>query len=52
LLDGRASGGEMGDSGGYQPRQPARAAAPAARANAAPSWEPAKGGDLDDDIPF
>jgi hypothetical protein len=41
-----------GDSGGYQPRQPARSA-PAARANAAPSWEPAKGGgDLDDDIPF
>jgi len=52
MLDGRAGGGDMGgDSGGYQPRAAARPA-PAARGNAAPSWEPAKGGDLDDDIPF
>ena len=51
MLDGRAGGGEAGESGGYQPRQPARAAAAAARGGAAPSWEPAKG-DLDDDIPF
>ena len=53
LLDGRASGGGEtgGDSGGYQARQPARAA-PARSGGGTPSWEPSKGGDLDDDIPF
>ncbi len=52
LLDSNREGSDMGDSGGYQPRQPTRAAAPAARSGGgAPSWEPSKG-DLDDDIPF
>jgi single-strand DNA-binding protein len=52
LLDSNREGGDTGDSGGYQPRQPARAAAPAGRSGGgAPSWEPSKG-DLDDDIPF
>jgi single-strand DNA-binding protein len=53
LLDSNREGsGDTGESGGYQPRQPARAAAPATRSGGgAPSWEPSKG-DLDDDIPF
>jgi single-strand DNA-binding protein len=53
MLDGKPGAEMGGDGGGYQPRPAARAAAPAARSGAAPSWEPAKGGsDLDDDIPF
>ena len=51
MLSGR---GEEGGAGGgnYQPRE--RAAAPAARGGGggSPSWEPSKGGDLDDEIPF
>ncbi len=50
FLGGRgdeAAGSQQG--GGYEPRE--RAAAPARSGNA-PSWEPAKGGDLDDEIPF
>ena len=42
-----------GEGGGYQPR--AAAAKPAAArpgGGGAPSWEPAGGGDLDDEIPF
>ena len=53
LLDGRPSrdgGGDMPDEGGYAPRQPARQ--PARSGGGAPAWEPSKGGDLDDDIPF
>ena len=52
LLDSRSGGGdrsESGDEGGYAPRQPARQPA---RSGGAPAWEPNKGGDLDDDIPF
>lgn len=48
MLGGRND--EGGGGGDYQPRE--RAAAPAARGGAAPSWEPSKGGDLDDEIPF
>ena len=49
MLSGR--GEEGGTGGAYQPRE--RAAAPAARGGGgAPSWEPSKGGDLDDEIPF
>jgi single-strand DNA-binding protein len=54
LLDSQRGADEGGgDSGGYAPRQPA-ARQPAARGGGggAPSWEPNKGGDLDDDIPF
>ncbi len=50
MLSGR---GEEGGAGGgaYQPRE--RAAAPAGRGGGgSPSWEPSKGGDLDDEIPF
>ena len=52
---GGESGGNSfsGEGGGYQPRTPAAKAAPArAGAGGAPSWEPAGGGDLDDEIPF
>ncbi|WP_158744594.1 single-stranded DNA-binding protein [Acidisphaera sp. L21] len=58
LLDsqrGADEGGGMGgDSGGYAPRQPAtrQPARGATGGGGAPSWEPNKGGDLDDDIPF
>lgn len=47
---GGASGGAPGGgaSGGYQPRDRAGPA----KSGGAPSWEPAKGGDLDDEIPF
>ena len=53
LLDsnrGGDEGGMGGGEGGYAPRQPA--ARQPARSGGAPSWEPNKGGDLDDDIPF
>jgi single-strand DNA-binding protein len=61
MLDTRGGGGsEMGDGGGYQPREraPMRAAAPAGAARGAgaggPSWDAPRGGagDLDDEIPF
>jgi single-strand DNA-binding protein len=50
LLDSRSEGG----GGDYTPREraPAVAARPAAGGGRAPSWEPPKGGDLDDEIPF
>ena len=53
LLDSSRGGDEGGYGGGNEgsSRAPARAPA-AARAGSAPSWEPSKGGDLDDDIPF
>jgi single-strand DNA-binding protein len=44
-------GGEGGYGGGSAPRAPA-ARQPARSGGSAPSWEPNKGGDLDDDIPF
>jgi len=47
FLGGR--GEEGGAGGGYQPRE--RTAAPA-KSSGSPSWEPNKGGDLDDEIPF
>ena len=47
LLDGRG-GGAAEEEGGYAPRQPAAARGGGARQG----WEPKKGGDLDDDIPF
>lgn len=47
FLGGRGDEG-VAASGGYQSREQT---APA-RSSAAPSWEPAKGGDLDDEIPF
>jgi single-strand DNA-binding protein len=57
MLDTR--GGEMGEGGGFTPREraPARAAAGGARSPAAaggPSWDAPRGGagDLDDEIPF
>ena len=55
LLDSNR-GGDEGGEGGYAPRQPA--ARQPARGGAgnggggAPSWEPNRSGDLDDDIPF
>jgi single-strand DNA-binding protein len=60
LLGGRAggsSGGGFGggeDEGGYGGGGASRPAArqPAKTGGGAPSWEPNKGGDLDDDIPF
>jgi single-strand DNA-binding protein len=53
LLDSSRGGDEGGYGGGNEgsSRAPARAPA-AARSGSAPSWEPSKGGDLDDDIPF
>ncbi len=48
FLSGREDGGAGG--GSYQPRE--RAAAPAKSGGGSPSWEPNKGGDLDDEIPF
>lgn len=51
LLDGRGGGaGAEEESGGYAPRQPAAARSGGGRQ--AGGWEPKKGGDLDDDIPF
>jgi len=44
------SGREDGSGGGYQPRE--RTATPAKTGGGTPSWEPNKGGDLDDEIPF
>ena len=49
FLSGKDDGAAPASGGGYQPRE--RAAAPA-RTAGSPSWEPAKGGDLDDEIPF
>ncbi len=48
ILSGREDGAASG--GGYQPRE--RTAAPAKSGGGSPSWEPNKGGDLDDEIPF
>ncbi len=48
---GEGASSFSGEGGGYQPRAAAAKPAPA-RASAAPSWEPAGGGDLDDEIPF
>ncbi len=45
---GEESGG--GDRGGYEPRE--RQAPARSGGGGSPSWEPAKGGDLDDEIPF
>lgn len=54
LLDSRSGGGGMRDEGGYDDRPSSPPARQPARGGGggAPSWEPAKGGDLDDDIPF
>jgi single-strand DNA-binding protein len=52
LLDSNRGGDEGGYGGGNEGPARAPARAPAARSGAAPSWEPSKGGDLDDDIPF
>ena len=52
---GGASGGMGGGAsggGGYQSRDRAAAPARSGGGGGAPSWEPAKGGDLDDEIPF
>ncbi|GIX10104.1 single-stranded DNA-binding protein [Elioraea sp.] len=52
LLDGRGGGaGAEDEAGGYAPRQPATAASRGG-GRAGGGWEPKKGGDLDDDIPF
>ncbi len=56
LLDSNRGGDEggagMGGEGGYAPR-PAAARQPArSGGGTAPSWEPNRSGDLDDDIPF
>lgn len=50
FLSGRGEEGGTG-GGGYQPRERA-AAAPERSGGGSPSWEPSKGGDLDDEIPF
>jgi single-strand DNA-binding protein len=54
MLDGRGEGGgaSEGGGGGYQQRERAPAAAKPAGGARAPSWEPPRGGDLDDEIPF
>lgn len=51
---GASGGGASGNAGGggYQPRDRAAAPARSGGGGGAPSWEPAKGGDLDDEIPF
>ena len=50
---GGESAGGGAESGGYAPRaSAARPAASPQRSGGAPSWEPAGGGDLDDEIPF
>jgi single-strand DNA-binding protein len=48
--EGGFGGGGEGGSGGGTPRQATRQ--PARPASGGPSWEPNRGGDLDDDIPF
>jgi len=54
MLDGRAGGeGGMSEGGGYtRDRAAAPARAPAKIGSGGPQWEPARGGDLDDEIPF
>jgi single-strand DNA-binding protein len=56
MLDGRGDGGgERGGGerdGGYAPRPAAARPAGGRPGGGAPSWEPAGGGDLDDEIPF
>lgn len=51
LLDGRGGGaaGAEEEAGGHAPRQPAPARSGGGRQG---GWEPKKGSDLDDDIPF
>jgi single-strand DNA-binding protein len=51
LLDGRGGGaaGAEEEAGGHAPRQPAAARSGGGRQG---GWEPKKGSDLDDDIPF
>ena len=49
MLSGRGEEGG-GGGGGYEPRE--RTASPAKSGGGSPSWEPNKGGDLDDEIPF
>ena len=51
MLGGRGEGGGMSEGGGYAPR-PAAARPATSGGGRAPSWEPPKGGDLDDEIPF
>ena len=50
MLSGRGEEGGMGGGGGYQPRE--RAPTSERSGGGSPSWEPSKGGDLDDEIPF
>ena len=52
--EGGASAGGGGDRGSSQPRErsPAPAGASSRPSGGKPSWEPDKGGDLDDEIPF
>ena len=55
FLGGRddAGGAPRGsDDGEYQPRASSAPAKQPARGGGSPSWEPSKGGDLDDEIPF
>ena len=48
-MGGGGSGGNYGGGSGGQPaRQPARSGG----SGSGPAWEPNRGGDLDDDIPF
>ncbi len=50
---GDGGSGFSGEGGGYQPRAAAAKPAPVrSGGGGAPSWEPAGGGDLDDEIPF
>ena len=52
--EGGASAGGGGDRSSFQPRErsPAPAGASSRPSGGKPSWEPDKGGDLDDEIPF
>ena len=54
MLSGRGEEGGMGGmgGGGYQPRERAPASERSGGVGGSPSWEPSKGGDLDDEIPF
>ena len=53
FLSGRGEeAGGGGDRGGYEPRERQSPARSGGGGGGAPSWEPAKGGDLDDEIPF
>ena len=54
FLGGRGEEGGMGGGGGggYQPRERAPASERSGGGGGSPSWEPSKGGDLDDEIPF